>query len=169
MIVSFDIDGVIAAITDADFNPKRTVMEYYNKPVHPSLDLSVLNRMIANYQVYFISARSFKDALSCTRRWLFNVGVNVEDSMGVLCAEGAPGQEATAHKIPVIEWLGSALHIDDHAKVIPPLGKRGCLFLNQNYVENVELYDKGGDFYTAKDFGTIERIARELYVKRGYC
>jgi hypothetical protein len=169
LIVSFDIDGVIAATTDADFNPKRTAIDYFSKPIHPSLDVGTLNRLISQYQVYFITARSFENALSTTRRWLFNIGVDVEECMGVLCAQGAKEEDASPRKVEVVKWLGSALHVDDHSKIIPPLGKTGVLFYNPTYEENTKLYEVGGDFYTVKDWTAIESICRETFVKRGFC
>lgn len=164
MIISFDVDGVIAASTPADFNPNRTAAEYFSKPAHHMLDLTILNRLIAQHHTYFISARSFPNALKITRTWLKRAGVNVCESYGVLCAEGTRGQEhvGSQRKHEIIQWLGCDLHIDDHSMVIPPLGDKGILYYNPAYPENVQAYyHPTTNYYTATTWQQIEEIVNQ--------
>jgi len=162
VILSFDIDGVVAATTDADFSPDRIAAEYYSKPVHNLLDLNILNRLIAQHDVYFITARSFKGATRSTRNWLASVGVNVEDCQGVICAEGCEGHGSdTKHR--VINWVGSQLHIDDHSEVIKKIGEKGVLFYNPNYEPNKIAYYKPDQPYrTATHWNQIADIVKEV-------
>jgi hypothetical protein len=165
VIVSFDVDGVIAATTPADFNPNRNHFDYYNKPPHPSLNLATLNRIIARDQVYFITARSFPKALITTRKWLMGVGVNVEDSMGVLVAEGTRGHDhrGSDTKHAVVNWLGSRLHIDDHPDIIERLGAKGLLFKNEQYAGNVLVYDSPGHVvWKADNWADIEQTIERI-------
>jgi hypothetical protein len=171
VIISFDIDGVIAATTDADFNPNRTSLDYLEKPLHEKLDLKCLNYLIAMYQTYFITARSFAGALTSTRSWLRSRGVNLDDSMGVIAAEGSPrGHDSTASdtKHQVVKWVGSSLHFDDHTTVVKNLPCVGVLVHNPCYEPNDILFNSDSPgLMKVLDWDEIRALCRTRFVERG--
>jgi hypothetical protein len=131
MLLTFDIDGVIAAVEECDHDKSlRTWTNYRNKQPHPTLDLKILNRLINTYHTYFVSARSFEGASDGAKQWLREIGVEVDKSLGVICTEGVgfmwdrgecEYEAASMYKPTLLRWLGSTVHIDDHPKIIEGL------------------------------------------------
>jgi hypothetical protein len=166
MILTFDIDGVVAEhVPEELMTGWRSYTNYRNKGPHPTLDTNILNDLIRRHYVYFISARSFPGALDCTRRWLCDMDIDLDMVCGVICAEGtgkSPG-EGSERKASIIKYIGSALHVDDHPLVISMLDKnKGCLFLNEAYPPNVELYNNSiNKCWIANSWQQINQVVKE--------
>jgi hypothetical protein len=171
MILTLDIDGVIAEMATCDLDPtKRTWTNYRNKQPHPKLDLKVLNRLLNSYHTYFVSARSFEGAADCTRVWLREIGVEVDKSLGVICAEGGASADWTSMshlKSGVLSYLGSTVHVDDHPLIIESLQVPtvGVLFRNDHYDGNLKYFrgEATSKGILAEDWPEIEAIVKRVW------
>lgn len=174
MVLTLDIDGVVAAMAQCDFDKSlRTWTNYRQKEAHPSLDVTILNRLIANYHTYFVSARSFEGASDCTREWLREKGVNVERALGVICTEGVgrmydrgecPYEYASDCKPALLQTLGSTVHIDDHPGIIAKLREPtiGLLFYNSAFLRNINMFAERTS-PKAKTWQEVEAIVNNVW------
>lgn len=121
-VICFDIDGVIAGgkyIPDWDRYPEH----YLKLPlIDPSIP-SIMTKLADIYNIYLVSTRRYKDALSTTREWLEKNKLDLKLFSGVIV--GIP----RLMKSPIIEALGAKLHVDDDLTIVKSiLGGRGVLF-----------------------------------------
>jgi hypothetical protein len=172
VILTIDVDGVIAEMGECDFDRTlRSPKTYRAKRPHSLINLQVLNGLIEDHDVYFVSARSFPRAAYTTQSWLERIGVDVDNSLGVICLEGigrkweageVPYEYGLTFKAELVGALGSALHIDDHSSIIaliPP--ERACLYYNPSYPENVKAMGEGG-WHKAFNWTDIQKIVKEI-------
>ena len=149
--ISFDIDGVIAGghyLQWWDRMPET----YAALPVIEGA-IDGLTRLTDRYNVYLVSGRRFADALTITRIWLREKGLDLRDLCGVIV--GIPRML----KPIVIESLGSQLHFDDDPKVTQMLGVRGVWFEGKEWPGWEELVQDSLKVKTWQDVSVlIKRI-----------
>ena len=120
--VSFDVDGVIAG---GDWIPEwdRKPEIYSELPVLDPMISGYLESLMYNFNLYFVSARSYVGATYNTRRWLINnCDLPKRAISGVICAEEYTSRkERKAFKIDVIRALNPIIHMDDEPEILEAL------------------------------------------------
>lgn len=121
MILSFDIDGVLAG---------GTYIEEWDRKPSTYAELPLLDTEIPHYlaslsldnDVFVVTSRSFNGAEAVTKAWLEQHNI-LQSITGLLCVQD------WVSKIIMANTLKSKLHVDDDWRVIAPLCQRGVLFL----------------------------------------
>jgi hypothetical protein len=86
---------------------------------------ALINSLATTYDIYFITARSFDDALLVTKRWLAKNGVDIAALAGIIT------NQHRHMKASLVKKLNSQLHFDDDPLVAVACCARGILFLGE--------------------------------------
>jgi hypothetical protein len=104
--ISFDVDGVVCE--GGYLTPSERSAERYMKcQLREPQVVECINRLLFDYDVYFISSRDHNNALESTREWLENQGVFMEMVAGTIV--GIPPY----NKPHLCRMLGISAHFDD--------------------------------------------------------
>lgn len=126
-VLSLDIDGVIAGgsyIPDWDRYPEH----YLKLPLVDPYIPAYIQALAKYYNIYLVSTRRYKDALSTTRAWLMMNNIDLGLLSGVIV--GIP----RLMKCMIVEALTAVAHIDDDLTIVKSiLGGKGILYWSDEW------------------------------------
>jgi hypothetical protein len=109
-IFSFDIDGVVADVGELAIMDRQVGSYRYAKAFDKRLQWW-LGEIAHEADVYFVSSRSFQDALKETKEWLHFNAIHLADVAGVLC------NVCPSDKASVVKALHATYHFDDDRQI----------------------------------------------------
>lgn len=163
-VITFDIDGVISKTGHVENPADRTPAYYFGLNLLDDDIPKYISSLSKDFDIYFITSRSFENVLGVTKLWLQLKGIGCNLYTGLMALRATTStrdEESFRWKQSACEIVKSSFHVDDDPRILSYTNKicPSVLFDNPSWELNQQTKDYIRVFNWKELLAEIQKIS----------